>query len=109
MKQKPPSTQALRHRNGVIDQRQQQIDPAGKYRVDPNDAAKWSQKQPGERLHDPHGTPAPAEAPDQNPNAKGDQAGSAHVPAEFDDVNPQKHGLAGPKEPRPPNTPKDDR
>ena len=49
-----PSNLALRHKGGVIDQRQQQIDPAGKHRVDPNArAAKRSQKQPGQSLEDP--------------------------------------------------------
>lgn len=32
---------------GVIDQRQQQIDPAGHHRIDPNEAAKHSRRQPG--------------------------------------------------------------
>lgn len=31
----------------VIDQRQQQIDPAGQHRVDTNESAKHSSKQPG--------------------------------------------------------------
>ena len=54
MKGKIPSNAALRKKDGgVIDQRQQQIDPAGKHRVDPNEAAKRSQKQPGQVLHDP--------------------------------------------------------
>lgn len=53
MKEKAPSTEELRKRDGVIDQRQQQIDPAGKHRVDPNEAAKRSQKQPGQDLRDP--------------------------------------------------------
>lgn len=53
MKEKMPSNEALRHKDGVIDQRQQQIDPAGKHRVDPNEAAKRSQKQPGQDLRDP--------------------------------------------------------
>lgn len=50
---KAPSTKELRKKGGVIDQRQQQIDPAGKQRVDPNEAAKRSQKQPGQDLCDP--------------------------------------------------------
>jgi hypothetical protein len=53
MKQIPPKSGALRTKAGVIDQRQQQIDPAGKHRTDPNDAAKRSQKQPGQDLRDP--------------------------------------------------------
>lgn len=31
----------------VIDQRQQQIDPAGKHRADPNDRPDANRKQPG--------------------------------------------------------------
>lgn len=42
----------------VIDQRQQQIDPAGKHRVDPNAQASHSMKQPG---HDSR--PAPPDYP----------------------------------------------
>lgn len=53
MQEKPPSNEALRKKGGVIDQRQQQIDPAGKHRADPNEAAKRSQKQPGQELRDP--------------------------------------------------------
>lgn len=53
MTEKLPSNEVLRNRNGLIDQRQQQIDPAGKQRVDPNEAAKRSQKQPGQDLRDP--------------------------------------------------------
>ena len=47
------SNKALRNKGGVIDQRKQQIDPAGKHRIDPNEAAKRSQKQPGQDLRDP--------------------------------------------------------
>lgn len=53
MKKQAPSNEQLRNKDGVIDQRQQQIDPAGKHRVDPNEAAKRSQKQPGQDLRDP--------------------------------------------------------
>lgn len=53
MTEKTPANEALRHKGGVIDQRQQQIDPAGKHRADPDDAAKRSQKQPGQDLRDP--------------------------------------------------------
>ncbi|TGD45498.1 hypothetical protein EEB11_01825 [Pseudotabrizicola sediminis] len=53
MTQKMPSNEALRNKGGVIDQRKQQIDPAGKHRDDPNDLAKRSQKQPGQDLRDP--------------------------------------------------------
>lgn len=53
MKEKMPSNEALRTKDGVIDQRQQQIDPAGKHRVDPDEAARRSQKQPGQDLRDP--------------------------------------------------------
>ena len=50
---KSPTTNDLRTKGNVIDQRQQQIDPAGKHRADPNDAAKGSQKQPGHPADDP--------------------------------------------------------
>ena len=53
MQEKPPSNEVLRKKGGVIDQRQQQIDPAGKHRDDPNEAAKRSRKQPGQDLRDP--------------------------------------------------------
>ena len=53
MEEKTPSNEALRKKGRVIDQRQQQIDPAGKHRDDPNEAAKQSQKQPGQDLRDP--------------------------------------------------------
>ncbi len=53
MQEKLPSNEALRKKGGVIDQRQQQIDPAGKHRDDPNNVAKRSQKQPGQDLRDP--------------------------------------------------------
>ena len=43
-----PSPQELRHpKPGVIDQRQQRIDPAGKHTVDPNDRPPANRKQPG--------------------------------------------------------------
>lgn len=42
----PPET-LRRPAPGMIDQRQQQIDPAGHHRVDLNEAAKHSRKQPG--------------------------------------------------------------
>ena len=53
MREKLPSNEVLRHKGGVIDQRQQQIDPAGKHRSDPNETAKQSSKQPGHDLPNP--------------------------------------------------------
>lgn len=53
MKEKMPANEALRKEDGVIDQRNQQIDPAGKHRVDVNENSKRSQKQPGQDLRDP--------------------------------------------------------
>jgi len=47
MKPTRPTNEALRQKGNVIDQRNQQIDPAGKHRVDVNASAKGSQKQPG--------------------------------------------------------------
>jgi hypothetical protein len=56
MSETQPANEALRRKGNVIDQRQQQIDPAGKHRVDQNDAGpKRSQKQPGQSLVDPQG------------------------------------------------------
>ena len=55
MQEKLPSNEALRHKGGVIDQRKQQIDPAGKHRVDLNETAKQSSKQPGHGLELPKG------------------------------------------------------
>lgn len=52
MKKERPTNEALRRKDGVIDQRKQQIDPAGKHRVDQNKSAKRSQKQPGQDLSD---------------------------------------------------------
>ena len=52
MQEKLPSNQAQRKEGGVIDQRQQQIDPAGKHRDDPNEAKRRSQKQPGQDLRE---------------------------------------------------------
>jgi hypothetical protein len=42
----PPAEQR-RPAPNVVDQRQQQIDPAGRHRVDLNENAKHSRKQPG--------------------------------------------------------------
>lgn len=62
MQEKPPANERLRHQNGVIDQRQQQIDPTGKHRDDPKDAGpKRSQKQPGQALQTPQEVPDDAE------------------------------------------------
>lgn len=44
-----PSPEDLRHpKPGVIDQRQQRIDPANKHTVDQNDRPESNTKQPGE-------------------------------------------------------------
>lgn len=103
MTKEPPSNEALRHKNNVIDQRQQQIDPAGHHRVDPNEAAKRSQKQPGQDLADPHRVLATSGAqdrgkdkldqPGRRENAQGEHEGSRHDPEEFDVMNPQKQGI----------------
>lgn len=61
MQEKPLPTPSQRDKGGVIDQRQQQIDPAAKHRADLNDAAKRSQKQPGQDLRDPQQRPNDAE------------------------------------------------
>ncbi|NJM84022.1 MAG: hypothetical protein HC844_17645 [Tabrizicola sp.] len=51
-----PSNEALRHpRPNLIDQRQQQIDPAGQHRVDRNARPDANRKQPGGSEKLPHG------------------------------------------------------
>ncbi|RGP37608.1 hypothetical protein D1012_09730 [Pseudotabrizicola alkalilacus] len=53
-----PENEALRRKGPVLDQRQQQIDPAGQHRVDQDEvSAKRSQKQPGQSLTDPQEEP----------------------------------------------------
>jgi len=103
MSQKKSPTEALREKNNVIDQRQQQIDPAGHHRVDPNHAAKGSQKQPGQDPEAARDAPAPSagrdpdqgrmDQPEHRQNAQGRHAGSAHGPAAFDTKNPEKQGV----------------
>lgn len=103
MSEEKSSNEELRHKDNVIDQRQQQIDPAGHHRVDPNDAAKWSQKQPGQDPQDPHRVLPPSGRPDRDKgkldqpgrreNAQGEHAGSAHEPEAFDPKNPEKQGV----------------
>lgn len=56
MQEKKPANESLRRKDGVIDQRQQQIDPAGKHRDDPNAAARRPQKQPGQDPGHPEGS-----------------------------------------------------
>lgn len=97
------STKALRTKDKVIDQRQQQIDPAGHHRVDPNEAARRSQKQPGQDLTDPHRVLASSNDPKRDTskldqpgrpeNAQGKHAGSEHAPEAFDSKNPEKQGV----------------
>jgi hypothetical protein len=44
--------ETMRHEKpGVIDQRQQRIDPAGKHTYDPNDRPVTNRKQPGGKDH----------------------------------------------------------
>lgn len=49
----PANEQLRRPRAGVIDQRQQQIDPAGEHRADPNARPDANRKQPGGSDPDP--------------------------------------------------------
>jgi hypothetical protein len=50
-----PSNERLRERvPNVIDQRQQQIDPAGRYREDPDARPDANRKQPGGSITDGH-------------------------------------------------------
>ena len=59
----PPANEVLRRPEpNVIDQRQQQIDPAGHYRTDVNAPARDTMKQPGGE-----GPETPATAPDPAP------------------------------------------
>lgn len=49
-----PANEALRRKGPVLDQRQQQIDPAGQHRVDQDEVtANGSQKQPGQTPTEP--------------------------------------------------------
>jgi hypothetical protein len=49
-----PSNERLRHpKPNVIDQRQQQIDPAGKHRRDQDERPDTNRKQPGGSIPDP--------------------------------------------------------
>ena len=49
-----PSNERLRRpAPNVVDQRQQQIDPAGKHRQDPDDRTDTNRKQPGGSVPDP--------------------------------------------------------
>ena len=64
MPEKTAANEVLRQKNGVIDQRQQQIDPAGKEREDPNEAGpKRAQKPDGPDLRAPQdgGWPGPGQ------------------------------------------------
>ncbi|HLQ20607.1 MAG TPA: hypothetical protein VK146_16670 [Tabrizicola sp.] len=48
-----PANERLRHpAPNVIDQRQQQIDPAGRHREDPDARPDANRKQPGGSVHD---------------------------------------------------------
>ncbi len=48
-----PANEKLRHPEpNVIDQRQQQIDPAGRHRQDPDARPDENRKQPGGSIHD---------------------------------------------------------
>ncbi|OYW58445.1 MAG: hypothetical protein B7Z31_07715 [Rhodobacterales bacterium 12-65-15] len=52
-----PTNHDLRRKDGVIDQRQQRIDPTGRHGADPSDATEAgphpTQKQPGQSLRNP--------------------------------------------------------
>jgi hypothetical protein len=51
----PPSNERMRQPEpNVIDQRQQQIDPAGHERDDPDARPDANRKQPGGGIHDGH-------------------------------------------------------
>ena len=116
MSKEKPSNEELRKKNNVIDQRQQQIDPAGHHRFDPNDTANWSQKQPGQDPEDPHEERASSarpdrdkgkmDQPDHRENAQGRHAGSAHEPEAFDSKNPEKQGVGITGKPSDRKTPK---
>lgn len=102
MTDRTPLNEKHRKKDGVIDQRNQQIDPAGKHRVDHNAVdAKRSQKQPGQDMRDPQETvdsmPDGEQLakkrhlqPGTYHNAQGDHAGSKHAAEEFNVKNPQK-------------------
>jgi hypothetical protein len=48
----PANEKIRRPQPNVIDQRQQQIDPAGQHRQDPNARPDANRKQPGGSVHD---------------------------------------------------------
>lgn len=53
MTENRPTNKDLRTTDGVIDQRQQRIDPASKNGEASDAGPKRSQKQPGQSLHNP--------------------------------------------------------
>lgn len=53
MKDKMRSKETLLNKSCVIERREERIDPAGKRRVDPDEVARRSKKQPGQDLRDP--------------------------------------------------------
>ena len=84
----PHTTDDLRHKGNVIDQRQQQIDPAGHHRLDPNRQGDDNTKQPGgsdpaRRDHRGEGAPHPDRAAngDTNRDGDGDADGDGDGPA----------------------------
>lgn len=60
-----PTNKDLRTKGGVIDQRQQRIDPTFRHGKPPSDASgagpKPTQKQPGQSLRNPQDAPDDAE------------------------------------------------
>lgn len=87
-----------RSKNGTLDQRQGQMDPAGRHRESPSNASAHSTKQPGNIPSDQGEDSATGSKkaaskradPGKRQNAQGDHAGAPHSPEEFDVMNPQK-------------------
>lgn len=111
-----PSNEEMRKKGGVIDQRQQQIDPTGKRRYDPNDSAiPRSQKQAGQDLSEPQSGQPVGDGrtldrqkhsdPGRREDGQSDHAGTGHSPRAADTLTPGKQGGGGVRPPRPPKTP----
>lgn len=115
MTAKTPPTEEPRDQKTVIDQRAQQIDPAGHHRVDVNESAKRSLKQPGQDQDDPQNQAPSSQGPTGEPEnleqsrwRQTDQdqnAGSAPDRDNSDARRPEKQGDGNPEKPSVRKTP----
>ncbi len=102
MTDKTRPTEDPRDQKTVIDQRAQQMDPASRHRVDVNESAKRSLKQPGQDQDDAQNQTPSSQGPtgdtenlEQSRWRQADQdqkAGSAPDPENLDDPKPETHG-----------------